>query len=333
MGFDAEYMGLNFGDGQAEARATRQSCCLFNFSFLARARLEGPGAPSTILRLTQRPLSDMNVGEIRYALHCVAAGHAVSDLTIWRVDHSVFEVFSGLQGDIDFLGSAIEGCRLTDLGGSAVLALQGPQSLAVLAEIADVEAIARLRYFTFCRATIADCECNVGRLGYTGEAGFEIITENRGNLQKLWDALSRVARPAGYQAAEILRIEAGFPLFCQEFQIPVFPNELGLGKYDGRKQGRARLKLISFCALGLTPDQIWTPSPPLAPPGNAGVIAVTSACYSPLAQATLGLGFILADTCQKSSQLIDINSEFKNISVVSRPFFDPAKLRPRQPWR
>lgn len=65
MGFDAEFMGRDFGDGLAEAIATRQSCSQFNYSFLAHARLEGPGAVSAISRLTNRPVSDMRVGQIR----------------------------------------------------------------------------------------------------------------------------------------------------------------------------------------------------------------------------------------------------------------------------
>jgi glycine cleavage system aminomethyltransferase T len=135
MGFDAEFMGRDFGDGQAEAIATRQSCCLFNYSFLARARLEGPGAVSAISRLTNRPVSDMRAKQIRYALHCDALGHAIH-LTIWRVDEFTFEVFSGDRRDIDLLKNPIEDYRFTDLSNSVVMALQGPLSLEILAKSA-----------------------------------------------------------------------------------------------------------------------------------------------------------------------------------------------------
>ena len=332
MGFNAEFMRRDFGDGQAEASATRQSCCLFNFSFLARARLEGPGALFAISRVTSRPLSDMKVGQIRYALHCDALGHALSDLTVWRAGETAFEVFSGMQADIDLLKSAAEGCQVTDLGGSAIIALQGPRSLAALDEIADVRAIGRLQYFTFCEAVIAGCECSVGRLGYTGEAGFEIVSTDQGDFSKLWNSLCRVARPAGYQAAEILRIEAGFPLFTQEFRIPAFPSDMGLEGFDRHQQRPSRVKLVSFRASGLEPNQLWTPSADLAGPTEAGAITVTSACYSPLAQGTLGLGFILADTPGGPARLTDVKGDFEDISLVSHPFYDPAKRKPRAPW-
>lgn len=334
MGFNAEFMGRDFGDGQAEAIAARQSCCVFNFSFLARARLEGSGALQTMARLTRRRLSDMKIGEIRYALHCTPAGHAVSDLTIWRISDAAYEVFSGMQSDIDALLASPEDGVVTNIPGSVVLAVQGPQALAALSKVTDVgaDAIAKLRYFECCDAVISGYECSIGRLGYTGEAGFEIISSDTNSQQALWQALSRVARPAGYQAAEILRIEAGFPLFMQEFLVQVFPSELGLAKYGDAVDRHDRLKLVCFRAAGLQPDQLWTPEPELQRPSKEGEITVTSACYSPQAQATLGLGFILANTPESRTPPRDIQGEFELLSLETLPFYDPQKLRPRLPW-
>jgi aminomethyltransferase len=333
MGFDVEFMGRDFGDGLAEASATRRSCSLFNFSFLARARLEGLGALSAISQLTTRRLSYMKVGQIRYALHCNTVGHAVSDLTIWRADETTYEVFSGVPQDINTLITSAKDCAVTNLEGSTILALQGPKSLAALARIASVEAIAQLRYFTCCRATIAGCECVVGRIGYTGEAGFEIVSTNPGGFSALWDSLASVANPAGFQAAEILRIEAGFPLFTQEFRIPIFPNELGLEQYSGSQRPSSRLKLVCFRAVGLDRKQLWKPSSILTRPTESGAIAVTSACFSPLAQGTLGLGFIVEEPSLNASQYTDDRGEFKDIVAVSRPFYDSKKDRPRRVWQ
>lgn len=260
-------------------------------------------------------------------------GYAISDLTIWRDDESAFEVFSGAQRDIDLLKTAVDDYRITDLSGSVVIALQGPLSLTALAKVANVEAIARLRYFAFCRAIVAGCECSVGRLGYTGEAGFEIVSADRCDFPKLWDSLSRVARPAGYRAAEILRIEAGFPLLTQEFRIPVFASELGLARYDCHRQRPARLKLISFRALGLERSESWSPPLDLARPTELGAMAVTSACYSSLAQGTLGLGFILANTLQESVRLTDPYGKFSNALLVTHPFYDHGKRRPGRRWQ
>ena len=69
--------------------------------------------------------------------------------------------------------------------------------------------------------------CVIGRLGYSGEPGFEIIVDVELQAQ-LWNELSGRARPAGFAATDILRIEAGLVLFANEFVVPVTPSEAGL---------------------------------------------------------------------------------------------------------
>src|SRR5262249_57245838 len=99
--------------------------------------------------------------------------------------------------------------------GPGITALQGPHSLQALAGLTDTGVLARLGYFAFAPVRIADVPCLVGRLGYTGEPGFEILLPNTAAPQ-LWALLARRARPAGFAAADMLRIEAGFVLFANE---------------------------------------------------------------------------------------------------------------------
>jgi glycine cleavage system aminomethyltransferase T len=53
----------------------------------------------------------------------------------------------------------------------------------------DVTEIGALPYFHFARAEIGDASCLIGRLGYSGEAGFEILV-NQAEKDWLWDLLS-----------------------------------------------------------------------------------------------------------------------------------------------
>src|SRR6185369_12177456 len=116
-----------------------------------------------------------------------------------------------------------------------------------------------LDYFAFGHADLAGIPCTIGRLGYTGEPGFEIIAA-RGQAGGLWQALSRHLRPAGFVAADMLRIEAGFPLFTNEFSLPVFPAEAGLARFHGAgDQPECAIKLIAFRAdaSDLSCDPSW----------------------------------------------------------------------------
>ena len=66
---------------------------------------------------------------------------------------------------------------------------------------------------------------------------------------RLWQTLSVHARPAGFVAVDLLRIEAGFVLFTNEFRLPVLPREAGLGKFSrSANMSVPEITLVSFRA-------------------------------------------------------------------------------------
>lgn len=333
MAFDPSRLVRQYGDPEDEARACRSECALFDFSFIARARVSGPDALAAIAHLTPRPLEHLRPGRIAYALREDAVGQLVSDLTIWRHgDH--YEVMSGRSEDIaDLLDAAPADCRVEDLSDShAIFALQGPKSLDVLAPHLDAEAIARLSYFAFTKARLRDVPCMVGRLGYTGEQGFEIVLP-RAAARQVWDDLARRACPAGFAAADILRIEAGFVLFANEFQVPVTASEAGLQRFaDMRRDPRERnISLVCFTAATREKPVLWRPGAPVARP-LAGILTITSACHSVVANGTLGLGFALRADLDAGRRLADPRGRFADIRVAPLPFYDRGKRRPRAGW-
>src|SRR3982074_3300151 len=167
----------DFGDPASEARACRTDCALFDFSFLECARLQGPRACSIIETFAGRSLQALAEKQIFYALRVDAGGAMVADLTIWRTGAQTFDVMSGRREDVAaLLDCAGPGSGVPDMtAGRATFAAQGPGTLDALRNLGDVGAIRRLEYFTFGHADLADIPCTVGRLGYTGEAGFEVI--------------------------------------------------------------------------------------------------------------------------------------------------------------
>src|SRR5262245_50990382 len=233
MAFDPSTLRRDSGDPEREAHACRTDCALFDFSFVGRARLEGPGALDAIAQLTRRPLTGLMPGQIRYALRADSNGRLLSDLTLWKHGEFRYDVMSGRAEDIaDLIRVARPGCDVEDLSAhSSIIALQGPHSLQALAGLTDTGALAQLGYFAFAPVAIADVPC-IGRLGYTGEPGFEILLP-RPAAPQLWALLARRARPAGFAAADMLRIEAGFVLFANEFRLPVTAREAGLERFAG----------------------------------------------------------------------------------------------------
>lgn len=324
----------DFGDAAAEARTCRMDCALFDFSFLECARLEGTHARSVIETFTRRSMIALSERQIVYALRTGPDDELVADWTVWRTGPNSFEVMSGRREDVvDLLGCDGPGVNVADLTAhKATFAVQGPRTLEALRKLGDVSRLESLRYFTFDRFSLAGIACTIGRLGYTGEAGVEIIVE-RGQAPDLWKALASQIRPAGFVAADILRIEAGFVLFTNEFCIPVLPREAGLEKFCAANRVlKPELSLVAFRAETGRLSWPWRPPRDLQRPAEPATIAVTSACNSVMAGGILGLGYVLAGTARETA-IQDSMGTFRNIQLVPKPFYDTAKLRPRAPWR
>ena len=335
MNINGVELRTDFGDPLGEARACRNDCALFDFSFIATARVSGGGAEKAVEKFASRSLATLASGRIAYALRVNDQGHALCDLTIWRNGPDSFDVMSGRAQDIEALISMQrDDLQVGDIkSDSVVMALQGPASFEVLDALKVASDIRALKYFSFSDGHIAGIPCRIGRLGYTGEAGFELIVAQE-YARKLWRLLAGAARPAGFIAADALRIEAGFVLFTNEFRLPVSPAEAGLAKFHSNGgDARYAMKLVTFTAdAGEFQVLPWQPSNSLSRPSRPRQIAVTSACRSVCAPGIVGLGYVLAET-PTDVALHDACGIFQNVTQAHTPVYDPQKLRPRAVWQ
>jgi aminomethyltransferase len=331
----------HFGDATSEARTCRNACALFDFSFLESARICGGRAQQVVEAFTGRSLDGLPVGKIAYALRVGAAGEVIADLTIWRIDGETFEVMSGRREDIvDLAGCAGPNVAVSEVADRATFAVQGPSSLDALRRLGASDATAALPYFAFADASLERIACRIGRLGYTGEPGFEIICR-RSDAERLWQAIARSVRPAGFIALDMLRIEAGFVLFSNEFRLPVTPAEAGLGKFHrAAPLPPPRIALVSFAADADRLAWPWQPRGRCERPSMPGEIVVTSACESVVAGRILGLGYVFAGAKTEDgggdgpgASLRDPTGIFRNVRQTPLPYYDTAKRRPRLPWR
>jgi aminomethyltransferase len=339
-GFDLRTVPRDYGDVRAEARRCRSAAALFDFSFMRRIAIHGTGAQALVQTLTPRPISDLMPGRIRYALRLGAGGRVLSDITVWRLDTDAFEVLAGTPEAFAHLQAAAG--STTSVGDlsedTAILAVQGPSSLRAFSGVGSIAALKALPYFGHGEARIGGVRCRIGRLGYTGERGFEIILP-RAARDAVWERLAQHARPAGFAAADILRIEAGFPLFANEFLFPVSAAELGLARFATRTAERGEppslqrahpIRLVSFQAHCDFDPILWRSAQDAMFPPAPGTLLATSACRSIITGEILGLGY--ACDADDAVRLFDPTGQFRDIREVSLPFYDPQKRRPRGGW-
>jgi aminomethyltransferase len=99
-----------------------------------------------------------------------------------------------------------------------MLALQGPRSRFVLEQIIQSGTLPEPMRNAVSIVTISDATVKVARTGYTGEPlCFELFASREDGLM-LWDQMVATgATPIGLGARDTLRLEAGLPLYGQEF--------------------------------------------------------------------------------------------------------------------
>ena len=334
----------NFGDARREHLATRRAGGLFDFSFMSCTALCGPHALACVNALQTRRLDALRPGRIAYTLLLRNDGSVLNDATVWRLDRDRFWMFTGRRADYAHIAlhSAQFDTEIVERSQShSVIAIQGDISRSLIERCFPGARIAALPYFGFQRALFDGTECWIARLGYSGETGYELVVDNALALH-LWQAL--LARGAdaglvecGFDAIDSLRIEAGHILFTRELASPVDPFELGFGRLvdldrrefcgaDALRKRHARDARRRL--VGLLPPIGAEAEPGLPERLAEGSAAMTSACWSPLLERRLGIGFVAAQDAYAGTK-VRLRSGGR-AEVARLPFYDPARLLPRR---
>lgn len=284
--------------------ATRRAAGLFDFSFMGLFEFRGR---TELARLQSRDLSAVEPGRAAYTLLLNDDGSVFNDATVWNMGDDRWWVFSGRPNDIRWLGAAPRDRS----GEHAILALQGPVSGRILARLIGADAVRGLRYFHF----LQHGDILVARLGYSGELGYELIVP-RSEEAALRARLNDVPW-CSFEAANSLRIEAGYVLFDREIDGRANPGELGLERLvDHRRTFELKRKLVG---LEIDDDR---------PAENPSSASVTSECDSPTFGKRLALGFAAPHARVGDSAGL----EGGRVARIARlPFYDPDRIRPRAP--
>ena len=215
----------------AEHRQCRASAALFDVSHMGQLRLVGADAASALETLVPMDVIGLPVGKQRYAFFTNPAGGILDDLMILkRADDLFVVVNAGCKADdLEHLRAQIGArCAIEPLADRALLALQGPKAVDVLARLHA--GVARLAFMTGAEFALDGADCIVTRSGYTGEDGFEIsvpAAAAEALAHSLLDAPE--VEPAGLGARDTLRLEAGLCLYGHDIDQRTTPIEAGLG--------------------------------------------------------------------------------------------------------
>src|SRR5690606_15126068 len=248
-------MPLRYGSERDEHNAVRNRAGLFDLSHMGEITVTGPQAAALLDHALVGNMSGVKEGRARYTMICRADGGILDDLIVYRLGGTEFMVVanaSNAQTVLDALTERAAGFDAEvrdDRDAYALLAVQGPESPAILASLTDAD-LDGLKYYAGLPGTVAGVPALIARTGYTGEDGFELFVKPEYTVE-LWQALTKAGEekglvPCGLSCRDTLRLEAGMPLYGNELSTELTPFDAGLGrvvKFDKESDfvGRAAL--------------------------------------------------------------------------------------------
>jgi aminomethyltransferase len=230
-----------FTSAANEHMAVRERVGLFDWSTTGELEVQGPDALALVQKLIVNDASTMPVNRVLYTSILDEDGGMRSDITVYRlgVEHYMLMTAWGSNAanerpEYELLLEQGKGMSavVTDVSsGSGLVAIQGPQSRALLRELTDVD-LDSLRYMWAMPAHVAGIRALISRTGYTGELGYEILVPAE-HAHDFWVAVTGAGEKyglvlCGMVTAFSLRMEKGY-IMRFDFAGGRTPYEVGLG--------------------------------------------------------------------------------------------------------
>ncbi|MCL2402990.1 MAG: glycine cleavage system aminomethyltransferase GcvT [Coriobacteriia bacterium] len=342
-GFD---MPLQYQGIVDEHLATRESVGIFDVSHMATLRVRGEGAWQFLQKMLTNDLDKIeDVGAAQYSLMLDKGGHIIDDLIVYNTGAEFMLIVNASNAvtDLDWLRKHCpKDVEIFDESErTALIAVQGPEALAVIAELAEVEEFEEdnvedwtppKRFYLAPLTMIGGAHMLVARTGYTGEDGVELIM-HKDDAVAVWRALMSFENvtPVGLGARDTLRLEMGYHLYGNDMDRSRNPIEAGLGwvcpkvktDYIGaeavakaREEG-CKEKLVYLKITGGIPRAGY---PVLDGEKQVGVVA--SGSHSPSLGVGIATAYVPKRLASEGTKLeIGIRKRKAEAEVVKPPFY------------
>jgi aminomethyltransferase len=338
--FAGYHMPIQYEGIVAEHLWTRAEAGLFDVSHMGQLALSSEAGPDTVARALETVLpgdiTGLAPGRMRYSLLLDEEGGILDDLIATRRADDLLLVVNGATkyDDMAWLREQLpDDVAINYAGEQALLALQGPKAVDVLARL--VPGVAALGFMQAGGFDWQGTTLWISRSGYTGEDGFEISVP-AGEAEALADALAAdpAVKPIGLGARDSLRLEAGLPLYGHDLDPQVSVIGAGLGfainkrrRAEGGFIGHARVqrelaegapsRRVCLAIDGRLPAREGAP----IFVGAAQVGAVTSGGFSPSLNVPIAMGWVGAAQAAPGTPLeIEVRGRRIAATVAPMPF-------------
>lgn len=329
-------MPVQYGSVILEAKAVREHAGMFDVSHMARLSLKGERVLEYLEHVTSNDVAKLHDDQGQYSLLPNDQGGCVDDIIVYRLEPGKFAMVVNAANhakDVAWLKmhNTFDVTIKDETEQTSMIAVQGPSATGLLAQHSDsLEELENAGPFGVVQCMVGGVDVFAARSGYTGEDGYELICENA-HAPQLWDALIQMGvKPCGLGARDVLRVEAGLPLYGHELNDTLSPIAAGLGWVIGKEKSFIGSEIINKARTEGTPQKlqgvkleskrlIMPDMPVFVEDRQVGV--VSSGVFSPLLDCGIAFAFLDADVKQGTPCTIDVRGKREPGTVVNKRFY------------
>ena len=204
-----------YSNTELEYTSMRNTAGVLDITPMHKYDIKGKDAIKFVDKLVTRDVTQIKPNQVMYIIWCNEDGNVIDDGTVFCFDKNHLRIFCAERNLNWFSDTAIGfDVEVKDVSDSiAALAFQGPLSCKIL-HLLNVKNIENLKPFFFDNFDLNGSKVTISRTGFSGDLGYEIWC-NPEEAINVWDSLFKFNRdykilPAGMNALEMVRIEAGF---------------------------------------------------------------------------------------------------------------------------
>ncbi len=324
-------MPVQYAGIREEHVAVRTKVGVFDVSHMGEIETHGPDAEAFLQRILSNDVSKIAEDGAQYSVLTKPDGGVLDDLFTYRLGPDRFLTVtnaSNHEKDLAWFRKHAAEFDVTvedKLHDYAMLAVQGPEARALVANLADGDLPKRFRTVTTTVAGVPDVL--VAGTGYTGEDGVELLVPPRG-AESVWDAVVEAgATRVGLGARDTLRLEVCFHLYGNDLSEDRNPIEAGLGWCCKEDTGFIGADKIAQARAEGTPETLVPfviTGPGIARQGNpiAGGGVVTSGTLSPCLNYGIGMAYLPHDKATPGTPFeIDVRGKPRTAEVREKPLY------------
>nr|MBF0681204.1 glycine cleavage system aminomethyltransferase GcvT [Pseudomonas sp.] len=333
-------MPLHYGSQVEEHHQVRRDCGVFDVSHMTIVDVAGSQAQAYLQRLLANDVGRLaQVGKALYSAMLNEQGGVIDDLIVYLTEGGYRLVVNASTRDKDLAWMQAQAAgfevQIEERADLAMLAIQGPQARTRIIELVSQPRAALIHELKPFNG-LATGDWFIGRTGYTGEDGLEIMLPADQVQDFFSELVGAGISPIGLGARDTLRLEAGLNLYGQDMNEEVSPlaanmgwtiawepverDFIGRGALQAQREANQQPKLVGL----VLEERGVLRAHQVVRVNGLGEGEITSGSFSPTLGKSIALARVPANTAERAE--VEIRNKWYPVRVVRPTFVRQGKV-------